>query len=129
MVRIAVIARPADVVATVRCLRAHVELPVAELRACVTDGRPVAAFSFADPVADVRRCRALLKAVAGVGAQVRVYASAPGFGEREETLEYLHNWLRNLIGINRATREQMFREAEAEAEAGAGAEAGDASEE
>ena len=113
MVRIAVIPRPQEMVSAVRCLRAHVDLPVGELRARLTDGRPVAEFSFRDPLPDVRRCRALLRDVAAIGAQIRVYASVATGGEREETLVDLHNHMRNLIGISRETRDQMFREADA----------------
>jgi len=111
MFRITVIPRPDGVAATVRCLRAHFELPIGELRQRLADGRPVAEFSFRDPVPDVRRCRALLRAVADAGAQVRDHVE--GFGEREQSLEHLHNWMRTVIGIGRETRDQMFREAAA----------------
>jgi hypothetical protein len=114
MVRIAVLPGPDGVAAAVRCLRAHVELPVVELRARLGDGRPVAEFSFRDPLADVRRCRTLLRAVAEVGAQVRIFSDMDGSGGREQSLENLHNWMRTLIGISRETRDQMYREADDE---------------
>jgi hypothetical protein len=107
MFRIAVISGSQDATATIRVLRRHVALSVAELRERVLSGRSVAAFELVD-LDEIRRCRALLHDLRGVGARVQVREEVDGAGEAEASLEYLRNVMRR----NLQTRRQLQREDE-----------------
>lgn len=115
MMRIGVIPAAGAVPVTIQCLRRHTDMPVSELRAKLTQTSPFIDFRFEhDILAEVRRCRALLSDLDSIGAAVRVWESGNGVGEREVPREFLHNWMRTLIGIARDTRDDMDREAAAD---------------
>jgi len=110
--RIGVIPPQNGLPATIQCLRRHTDLPVGELRARLVDARAVIDFAFERDVAsEVRRCRALLRDLDATGATVRVWESVEGSDDEEVPREFLHNWMRSLIGIAKDTRDDMHREA------------------
>jgi hypothetical protein len=111
MFRIAVSAFPDRLAATLRVIRAHADLSVTEARARVGDGRPVFEFQFDNGVDEVRRCRAVLRALQGAGAGVRVFGVDRGGAETEETLSFLRNAMRLSLQISRDLRDQDDREA------------------
>ena len=112
MMRIGVIPPQNGLPATIQCLRRHTDSPVSELRARLADARPVIDFPFeGDVLSEVRRCRALLRDLDATGATVRVWKSGDGSDDEEVPREFLHNWMRSLIGIAKDTRDDMYREA------------------
>jgi hypothetical protein len=112
MMRIGVIPPQNGLPATIQCLRRYIDLPITELRARLADARPVIDLPFeGDIVPEVRRCRSLLRDLDATGATVRVWESVEGRDDVEVPREFLHNWMRTLIGIAKDIREDMDREA------------------
>jgi len=112
MFRLAIVPPVDGIPATIKCVRRYTELPIREIRTRLADGIPIFEFAFHDIVREVRLCRSLLRDLDTIGAAVRVYERVEGWGEREESIQYLRNVMRRSIQIRKEVRDQMFREAE-----------------
>jgi hypothetical protein len=118
MFRLAVSSSPDRLAATIRTLRKHTDLSVAEIRARVADGGAVVEFHFHKGMEEIRRCRSFLREVEVAGGSVRVFEHVDGFGEHEESLAYLRNVMRRNIQIRRQVLDDIEREVAADGDEG-----------